>query len=458
MQPQFGSLQSVDQMTKLGDYEIAELRLYADSGGDVDLKEGGQFMRLSIFEDIFSPTMHGFIYIKDGQGLLNRMPINAHETLISSFRTPGIGSEYVDFTMETSKVDERVRSLGERAEGYKLDLVTGGAKRNLQSRVSTALSGSPESIIEVICKDYLQGTLTSEKSSNDISKFAFPNMRPLRAIRSIVPLALNDKGQSDFLFYEDRNGYNFKSLSTILNSNKKEPKATYTLKPAASRDTDTGNRNQSFLEGFTNLREYSPIRQSDHVQSMESGQFSTQVYSYDVWGKSVTSSTNNYYPDFRGYDREAKHPVVPYNSRYLTGKNRIIVEPKTAKSNTDSDEQRYQSEPDKYRGSRIVLLNQMTSQQVKIMVPGNSLLELGDHVEILVPRADPIDKSEPVWFDERASGVYTITAIRHDIDSNEYTNTLELSRSGIPLEYPSEGKFLGRTKQPDGAVQGVFIS
>ena len=403
MQPQFGSLQSVDQMTKLGDYEIAELRLYADSGGDVDLKEGGQFMRLSIFEDIFSPTMHGFIYIKDGQGLLNRMPINAHETLISSFRTPGIGSEYVDFTMETSKVDERVRSLGERAEGYKLDLVTGGAKRNLQSRVSTALSGSPESIIEVICKDYLQGTLTSEKSSNDISKFAFPNMRPLRAIRSIVPLALNDKGQSDFLFYEDRNGYNFKSLSTILNANKKEPKATYTLKPAASRDTDTGNRNQSFLEGFTNLREYSPIRQSDHVQS-------------------------------------------------------IIVEPKTAKSNTDSDEQRYQSEPDKYRGSRIVLLNQMTSQQIKIMVPGNSLLELGDHVEILVPRADPIDKSEPVWFDERASGVYTITAIRHDIDSNEYTNTLELSRSGIPLEYPSEGKFLGRTKQPDGAVQGVFIS
>ena len=33
MQPQFGSLQSVDQMTKLGDYEIAELRLYADSDG-----------------------------------------------------------------------------------------------------------------------------------------------------------------------------------------------------------------------------------------------------------------------------------------------------------------------------------------------------------------------------------------------------------------------------------------
>ena len=454
---QFDGLQSMDQMTKLGDYEIAELRLFADAGGDIDLKEGGQFMRLSIFEDIFSPTMHGFIYIRDGQGILNRMPINAHETLLASFRTPGIGGDYVDFLLETSKVDERVRSLGERAEGYKLDLNTTGARKNLQSRVSTALSGSPESIIEVICTDYLDGTLTAEKSSNDISKFAFPNMRPLRAIRSIVPLALNSKGESDFLFYEDRGGYNFKSLSTIINRKKKKPKATYTLKPAASRESDDANRNQSFLEGFTNLRDYSPMRQSDHVQSMESGQFSTQVYSYDIWGKSVISSMSNYYPEFSQYDREAKHPVIPTNSRYISGKNRIIVEPKTAKSNTDSDTQRYQSEPDKYRGSRVVLLNQITSQQVKIMVPGNSLLELGDHVEILIPRADPIDKSEPVWFDERASGVYTITAIRHDIDSNEYTNTLELSRSGTPLEYPSEGKFLGRSKEPDNAAQGVFL-
>ena len=113
-------------------------------------------------------------------------------------------------------------------------------------------------------------------------------------------------------------------------------------------------------------------------------------------------------------------------------------------------------EPDKYRGSRVVLVNQLSTQQIKIMVPGNSLLELGDHIQILVPRADPIDKMEPVWFDERMSGVYTITAIRHDIDTNEYTNTLELSRSAVPLEYPSEGKFLGRG-QNDTTVQGVLL-
>ena len=283
-------------------------------------------------------------------------------------------------------------------------------------------------------------------------------MRPITAIRSIVPFALNDKGQSDFLFYEDRNGYNFKSMSSIINRKNKTSKSTYTLKPTAQRDVESPNRNQSFLEGFTNLREYSPIRQSDHVRSLELGQFATQVYSYDVWGKSVSSTTNSYYPDFSEYDREAKHPVVPTNSKYLPGKNRIIVEPKTARSNTESDTQRYQSEPDKYRGSRVVLLNQMTSQQVKIMIPGNSLLELGDHVEILIPRADPLDNSEPIWFDQRSSGVYTITAIRHDIDSNEYTNTLELSRSGAPLEYPSEGKFMGRSGTVGDSVEGVLLT
>ena len=147
---EFGSMKSMNQMTKLGDYEFAELRLFSDSGGDIDLKEGGQFMRLSIFEDILSPTMNGFIYIKDGQGIINRMPINAHETILASFRTPGVGSDYLDFTLESSKVDERVRSIGERAEGYKLDLNTSSARKNLQTRVARALSGSPESIIETI--------------------------------------------------------------------------------------------------------------------------------------------------------------------------------------------------------------------------------------------------------------------------------------------------------------------
>jgi len=455
---EFDSLKSMNQMTKLGDYEIAELRMFADSGGDIDLKEGGQFMRLSIFEDILSPTMHGFIYIKDGQGIINRMPVNAHETILSSFRTPGVGGNYIDFSLETSKIDERVRSIGERAEGYRLDLNTSGARKNLQTRVARALSGSPESIIETICSEYLDGSLNSEKSSNDIPKFVFPNMRPITAIKSIVPLALNDKGQSDFIFYEDRNGYNFKSISSIVNRKTKETKATYTLKPTAQRDVESPNRNQSFLEGFTNLRDYTPVTQSDHVKSMESGQFATQVYSYDIWGKNVSASTNSYYPDFKDYDREAKHPVVPTNSKYLEGKNRIIVEPKTARSNTESNTERYQSEPDKYRGSRVVLINQLRSQQVKIMIPGNSLLELGDHVEILIPRADPIDNSEPIWFDQRSSGVYTITAIRHDIDSNEYTNTLELSRSGLPLEYPSEGKFLGRSGTIGDAVQGVLLT
>lgn len=450
------ALKGNNQMTKLGDYEIAELRLFADAGGDIDIKEGGQFMRLSIFEDIFSPSMSGFMYIRDGQGIINRMPINSHEVLSASFRTPGVGGDYLDFSLETARIDERIRSLGERAEGYRLDLNTVGARKNLQSRISSSLSGSPESIIETICSEYLDSKLVSDSSSNDISKFVFPSMRPLRAIKSIVPLALNDKGESDFIFYEDRNGYNFKSLSKIINKKSKTAKATYTLKPTASRDTDSPNRNASFLEGFTNMRDYTPMRQSDHLRAAEMGQFSTQIYTYDIWGKSVGSVTNNYYPEFSRYDREEKHPSIPTNSKFISGKNRIIVEPKTARANTESDTQRYQAEPDKYRGSRVVLVNQLSTQQIKIMIPGNSLLELGDHIQVLVPRADPIDKMEPVWFDERMSGVYTITAIRHDIDTNEYTNTLELSRSALPLEYPSEGKFLGRG-QNDTTAQGVLL-
>ena len=70
--------------------------------------------------------------------------------------------------------------------------------------------------------------------------------------------------------------------------------------------------------------------------------------------------------------------------------------------------------------------------------------------------SDPIDKMEPVWFDERMSGVYTITAIQHDIDTNEYTNTLELSRSAVPLEYPSEGKFLGRGQNDTTAQECCY--
>ena len=76
-----------DAITKPGDVIITSLDLSIISSEDpLDLKPF--MMEINLYEDIFSPTLHGSVVIRDSLNLIGRLPIIGDEVLTMDIQTP----------------------------------------------------------------------------------------------------------------------------------------------------------------------------------------------------------------------------------------------------------------------------------------------------------------------------------------------------------------------------------
>ena len=76
-----------DAITKPGDVIITSLDLSIISSEDpLDLKPF--MMEINLYEDIFSPTLHGSVVIRDSLNLIGRLPIIGDEVLTVDIQTP----------------------------------------------------------------------------------------------------------------------------------------------------------------------------------------------------------------------------------------------------------------------------------------------------------------------------------------------------------------------------------
>ena len=91
--------------------------------------------------------------------------------------------------------------------------------RNTRLKVSQAYTGTLDSMVLEITKDYLDSkkTLFVESTSNQ-DKIVIPNMRPFDAINMIAKKAIpqNSRGGVGYYFYETTKGFNFRSWESMV--------------------------------------------------------------------------------------------------------------------------------------------------------------------------------------------------------------------------------------------------
>ena len=101
-----------------GEYEIEEIRLFSSSGNIIPLN--GLMMQLSLFENIFSPTMSGQITLLDTNSIVLNLPIIGQEYLSFKIKTASLGDEggdpygnkgiidYTENVFSIYKIDARI--------------------------------------------------------------------------------------------------------------------------------------------------------------------------------------------------------------------------------------------------------------------------------------------------------------------------------------------------------------
>lgn len=412
-------------------------------------------MRFDYFEDILYPTVSGSLELVDtGFNLVSKL--QGFEKIVIKLTDSYKKSHTYD--LRVYKIYNRF--TGDRFQTYKIGLISLEALVNEGIRIPKTLSGKAESIVESILKNDLK---TEKKLFSDQTKF---NMKfnpgkktPFTIINSMQIKSVHkdsadnlpnnnskktsgeklsakslldsvdssaDKatGTGGFLFYENKKGFNYRSIDSLCSSTSKfngsAPVATY-----VQENIDIGGAPSN------KILDIDYVDEIDIMTKLRTGAFSSLVCYYNP----STGSYEEYtYSLANSYDNMAhlgKQEKLPHGqkelSKYPTRIMSVVMDHETwyNESGIASAESKdragvsstssapFQDFKKYYISQSISRINSLMNQVVKIKIPGNPSLMVGDKIEIKVPNQIPSANRSQNPYDETHSGVYLIKEVNH---------------------------------------------
>ena len=434
-------------------YKIKKLEIELIGGDKKDIRD--LVADFEYHEAIESPFIRCDFTIVDAVDF--NKALQGGEKISVEIETDSSKGQPMKFTNKVWKIGSIIKS--ERGQMYILHTVSPEMFENELNKVFEAFG--PESnkdkpnIPRFICEKYLKakdsGKLKSE-NFEDHSKITFisPSWKPVDAIAYLsdkVTRKGSSKGsatQSGYLFFENKRGFQFRSIDGLAegNASKGEWKYTYIQQGSAPKDN-----------GYYVIESIQYPDKVDHLKSMRLG-----TYKSIAIGISISEPTNNRLTDsgtsgktapggtiyppkiitfqevFKKASKIEKLPpykVPDYIDKASPTRQKIRILPGLKnqqelgkKEGTDADNDTMAVA--EYAAARYNLLRTI---QLTIVIPGNSALTVGDIINLSIPASQQEDKR--VKEDAKFSGRYLIAALSHTFKREGLTTKLILIRDSI---------------------------
>ena len=240
-------------MASYFNYEIQEFSIETNSKGVIDFTTSVSFISYS--ENITSPMTYVDVLISDTVGALSKYRIRGGEKIfLKIFQPATTGSFKLDDKNTYYIANIEAAASQSTREFFKLTLVPREYFTNETSRVFQRFDNTIEASVQDILKNPTErgGLNTSrfnssnlEKTSNKYSFFGGAR-KPFTVLGWLCPKAIpgesgNEKGTAGYLFFENINGYNFKSVDTLFNVDARQVKATFSYRETIA-DTPADQR------------------------------------------------------------------------------------------------------------------------------------------------------------------------------------------------------------------------
>jgi hypothetical protein len=396
--------------------------------------------------------------IVEASGFIETLAINGTEFLRLTFSKFGDRNNQIDKLFRVYKVGKRKLEGTMYKESYVLYFCSEELLLSEQYKISKRYKNQLVSDnISDILNNYLKipnnkkGTIETTYGKYD---FLIPTLKPFDAINWLTNYARPNPQNpgADMLFYEDKNGFQFRSLQSLM---KQQSYYTYTYKPKNinSKDLNTDAHNvitYEFLDSF------------DTLNGITSGTFANQLISLNVLTRSKKVTNFNY----DTYQKSAKN-LNPYgiidDSTNRNGDNLSQTPQAMLKlifSNFDSGTNSYvagvpgASGNDIYAETfvpyRTAQLGLANYTRLRISVPGDCNLTVG---RVLTFNLTSRNTKNNGALDKYYSGNYFITGVRHIIDLTRFRTILEITKESVPTPYPANSN-----KSPlwSNSVKGII--
>ena len=393
-------------------------KLDGDSSSEFGLLAGNP--NISYYESLFSPSVNVTIETTDVSGFVSREEIYGGQSIEISIKM--FDPEIDDFKIKKDKHGLVVNSVKNVTMDFKeskstLECVSKDFLRNEVARLNRRFTGNVTEIVKKIMEEEPKGIETTKDIEVDQATNSYTfcgNLkRSIDTIQWLQPKAKSEN-QFGFLFFEDYDGYKFKSIESLL---KQEP---FTDQPFEMSQASTSSR-FAILDAVM-------VQTNDIFLNMRSGTYNNDTTYIDLI--SQTKSVDDFKIDNL---KDLKNPPkLPDNLTDSTSRKMLrFDDPGVMQKGSKREEEQPKEELAKIQNQSYARNNLLFSQALKIKVSFNPSLRVGKIIEVRLP-VDTDSSESGVKYQKLGkgdlSGKYLISELRHKVGSNKSSTHLTLVR------------------------------
>ena len=402
---------------------------------------------IDYFESILEPTITMSINLFNTYSLFNEIPIRGGEKVeielevdsnrwIKGKDIPKTFSLEGDNAMYVYKVSDV--SATKARELLTIHLVSKEYFMNEQSKCLKKYQSNNISVhVRDILKNILKTKKDYDKNIEDTSnKYCFygGNRKPFHVLQWLAPKSISTspgvkgqsgkgqqaqgKGTAGFLFYENKDGFHYRSIDELVSGlGNEEVVWLYRYDEIVSAGKTENNTKimKHFMEKNIDLR-----------KSLRVGMYNNKTDFYDTDSNSFTTyhyKLSDEIKDKKLATKELDAPFAENSSRYMMRmSDHGITEPFGEIKETGRDHVDMAKSFARY--------NLLFTQALNILVPCNVNLRVGEIIKCTFPRLKRGKTSED---DPEISGYYLIRELRHHFEPNKNTTSLKLMRDSYGL-------------------------
>lgn len=432
---------NLDNITKSTDFSINDLQLVTKLGA-IDLRN--VYEELNIFDGLFVPSRSGNIMIRDATGMIENFLFDGSEFIIINIgKTKELWT--LNKTFRIYKMSNRTK-VNETSETFVLHFVSEEYIFSEQQKVNQACKGTYSSIAFDTLTRYLKVSENQigifDKSIGE-KQFIMPNLSPFESINYCAKRSVDSAGAPNFLFFENMNGYNFCSLSTIVKNS-----------PIFNLNFDVKNVGADLVNDIFGVRNYEVISQFDYLKNTQSGVYSGKFIGFDPLTRKIVVSERSYFNQYSSTEHSNPNPSFAAD-RNRDGKfnfemsdSRVVFFPFSEAAKFSN----YIKQNDPYLLTKLedthnfvfqrkAILEAFLNKTVRLLMPGNFFLTSGSNVSLKMPsRALKNDQKDVE--DSTLKGTYTIVATRHILKGSVHETIIDVATDS------TENIFVPQTQTP----------
>jgi len=418
-----------------GDVNVEQITITSRNGFTQNITN--QVIGVELFEDMFSPFLSGNIIVKDSLDLINTIPLVGEELVDIKINTPSFQGldKVINNKFYLYKLSD-VEFNADKSKMYRLHFISPEAIADMNKRISKSFSGKISDIAKQIVNDQSYGFETKKflnfEDTANSTKYVSNYWSPATNINYLLGNAVSVEGEPNFLFFENRTGFNFISLTKLYTQ-----AATHTfVNDAYTRDFDSdGTNTRNVEEEYKRIIEISIPNSYNYMDNIRAGMYSSKIITYDILTKKYASK---HYSILDGWKKESNlnpYPIV--SKKHINNPWSTIIK-----------EQKYYNNFDKFSDvtntktiqKRISQMLQAEGNRIEIVVPGRTDYTVGQKVELKLYKNQPTTKDDTDFIDKANSGFYLIAAVNHFFTREKHECSMELIKNSYMFNLDLGGK------------------